>query len=535
MQSELEQLSQDLSKKPVSELVSEVFGDKPQMCVSTTRQPAQHTEEHIYEVLKTCKGLVENNRQFIRDNMYAFWPPSTLAYKNSFKDFQSGMKRIQMVRKTQKILNVDISKVLLHFRNSLDELTQEEWTLENVGAKAKELADSVTLYHSEKDLFMDHGAGWRFLRWGLLVGTPGLAIAPVMVLLGREETIKRLRVARKCARVQEEKMAVEAKKAAKLQKHSRMYNKVMGYSTGDGQKSPHDEVSEPRNVKVRTLREEPTETRDKAKGFLRPMHHESHLPEKGPFVSRPQPRFENVQRPEDRPPKPFISFEEYSTGYRHLLVEEQPSPAYNPPTKGAKERAKRKSARRSEPADEINPFAPGGSFFAPDPETGARPGQPESPRPQSRAQHPPDGASHTPQPAQTETQPGAPQGMSDSERQLHFKHLMLQRAYERKRQASSAPRLRLGGPRNPEKQLGTAPDDAPGPVGAFYAGPVVNHHLRAKANGGLDRDAEGERLPQGKADKGHGAEVAELEQKLKESWVERGRSKRAKNTEDWGR
>lgn len=534
MQSELEQLSQDLSKNSVSELVAEVFGHKPQMRVSTARQPTQHTEEHIHKVLKTSKGLIENHRQFIRDNMYAFWPPSTLAYKNSFEDFQSGMKRIKMVRKTQKILNMDISKVLLSFRNQLDELTEEEWTLENVGAKAKELADSVTLYNTEKDLFMEHGAGWKFLRWSLLVGTPGLSVVPVMVLLGQKETLKRLRVARQCARNQEEKMAVEARKAAQLQKRSRLHSKVMGYSTGKGQDSPDDQVSEPRNVKVRISKEEPTETESKAKGFLRPMHHESHLPEKGPFVSKPQPRFEPVQRPEDRPPKQFISFEEFSTGSRHILREEYSDPAYSPPTKRATKRANRKPVRRSEPADEINPFAPGGSFFAPDPETGSRSSQPESTRPQSRADHPPDSASHTLQTAHTKTQPGPLQGMSDSQRQLHFKHLMLQKAYERKRQASSAPRLKIeeSGPR---KQPGAAADDAPGPVGAFFAGPVVNHPLRVKANGKPAGDVEGGSLSQGGADKGHGAEVAELEQIVKESWVERRRSKGAKNTEDWGR
>lgn len=536
MQSELERLSQDLSNNTVSELVAEVFGDNPKMLVKSTLQRVQHTEEYIHEVLKTSKGLIENHRQFIRDNMYAFWPPSTLAYKNSFKEFQNGMKRIKMVRKTEKILNMDISKVLRYFRNSLDELTQEEWTLENVGAKAKELADSVTLYNTEKDLFMEHGAGWKFLRWSLLGGTPGLSIVPVMVLLGQEETLKRLRDARKCARVQEEKMLVEAKKAAQLRKYSRLHNKVMGYSTGEGQKSPDDQVSEPRNLKVPIPKEEPTRTQDKAKGFLRPMHHESHLPEKGPFVSKRQPRFENVQRPEDRPPKQFISVSEFFSGFRHILDEEKSGLAYNPPTKRPEKNAKRKSARRSEPADGINPFAPGGSFFAPDPETRSTLSQPESTHPQRRTDHPSDSTSRTPQPETTETQPGPIQGMSDSERQLHFKHLMLQKAYEKKRQASSAPRLKLGEPepRNPAKQPGAAADDAPGPVGAFYAGPVVNHPLRVKASGGPARDVEGERLPQGEADKGLDAEVAELEQKVNESWVERGTSKGARNTKNLG-
>lgn len=496
-------------------------------------QQKQHTEGYIHEVLKASKGLLENHRQFIRDNLYAFWPPSTLAYKNSFEEFQSGMKRIKLERKRYEILNTDISKVLLYFRNSLDELTEEEWTLEIVGNKAKQLADSVTLYNTEKDIFMEHGVGWKFLRWGLFVGMPGLSVVPAMVLLGQEETLARLRKARQCARVLEEKLAVEAKKAAKLQKYSRMHGKVMGYSTGKRQKSPDEQVSEPRNVKVPIPAEKSMETPAKAK-FLRPIHPESHLPEKGPFVSQPQPHFSPVQKPQDRPPKQFISLKEFMTGQRHILDVKQPESAQNPPRRRPEKPAKKKSARRSEPAGEINPFEPGGSFFEPEPETSARLGQPESTRPHT--QNPPDGASRTLQPEHAGTQPGSFQAMSDSERRLHFKQLVLQKAYERKVQASSAQRLRLGEPEPayPVDKPGAAPNDAPGPVGAFYAGPVVNHPLRVQKNGRLARDVEGQCPPQGEPGKGHDVEVAGLEQNVKESWVERGRSNRA-NKADRGR
>lgn len=520
LQSELERLSQDLSKNSASELVAEVIGNVPKMRIRTDKEAKLHTEEYIHEVLKSSKGLVETHRQFIRDNLYAFWQPSTLAYKNSFEEFQSGMRRIKMARENKNILNIDISKVLLHFRNKLDELTEEEWTSEKVGVKAKELADCVTLYDTEKDLFMEHGVGWKFLRWGLFVGMPGLSVVPAMVLLGKEETLARLRKARKCARVLEERLAAEANKAANLQELSRLHSKATGHSAGEGQKSTNDQVSEPRNVKVKIHREEPTGIPDKAKGVLRSIHPESHLPEKGPFVSKPQPRLVNVPKPQDRPPRP-ISLEEFKTGSRHILSEEQPDPAQRSPWKRSQKRTKPKSARRSSPADEINPFAPGGSFFAPERETGTRSRQPESTLPRS----PPGDASRTLQPEHKETQPGPIQAMSDSERRLHYQHLVLQKAYEKKRQASAAQRLELD-----DLKPGAAPGNAPGPVGAFYAGPLVDHPLRRQAKGEFTRGDDQRPLP-GESDKGHDAEVAELEQKVKESWVERGRSKSDNNTD----
>lgn len=535
IQSDLEQLSQDLANNSASELVAEVLaGEEPRTRISVERKPKEHTEESIHEVLKASKGPMDNHRQFIRDNLYAFWSPSPLAYKNSFKEFQSGMTRIKMTRKKEKVLNTDISKVLRNFRNSLDELAEEEWTLEKVGNKAKDLADSVTYYNTERDIFMENGAGWKFLRWGLLVGMPGLSVVPMMVLLGKEETRTRLRIARRAATVLEEKLAVEARKAAKLQDLSRLHTEVMGQSTGKSQVSPDDQVSEPRNIKIKIREVEPVEAQDKAKWFLRPIQPESNLPEKGPFVSQPQPRLLPVQRPGDLPRRHFLNFEEFRTGSRHILAEKQPEPAHKHPQPRPKKPAKFKPVRRPEPADEINPFEPGGSFFAPDPEeTGTRSSQAETTPSPTRTQQPSDDASHKPQ-RDKKTQPEAFQGLSDSERRrLHFRHLMLEKAYEKKRRAEAAQRLGLGESTtgHPVKQPGAAPDGAPGPLGAFYAGPVVNHPLRLKASGRLARDDKDGRLPQDEVDTGRRTELAELEQNLKESWVERGRSNLAKNAD----
>lgn len=508
IQSELERLERELFEEPVSELVAEVVGDHPKKRISTLRERKQPTEKYIHEILKASKAPVGNPRQFIKDNLYAFWPPSTLAYKNSFSEFQSGMRRIQMTREKEKILNVDISKVLHHFRNSLDALTEEEWTLENVGNTAKKLADSVTYYSTEKDILMDHAAGWKFLRWALLVGSPGLSVVPMMLLLGRYETLKRLRIARRCANVKEEQLAVEAKRVMEQDQLLRLA-KGRRHSTWEGERSADDEVSEPRNVKVRMRENELAGTQDKAKGFLRPIHHESHLPEIGPFWSPPKPKPIRPPRPEPEPePEPLppqpITPEEFKTGQRHILRNDQPGPANNrsPRSRRVNKRARQKPARKPEPADEISPFEPGGAFFAPETEAGTSFGQPESMHPQRRTQPPPDSSSHVLKPADTETPPGPfMRGMSDKERQAYIELMMAQKVYDKARLERSAAQLRASGEptrRNPVKQEDSGtPADARGATGSFYAGkPVHNHPLRIQADGGRLRDDEGERQPE---------------------------------------
>ncbi|KAG8161858.1 hypothetical protein KVR01_008845 [Diaporthe batatas] len=501
--SELARLDRQLFKQPVSGLVAEIVGDEPKKRISPEREWKRLEEEYIHEVLKASKAPLDNHRQFIRDNLYAFFPPSTLAYKNSFNEFQSSMNRIKLEQKEKRILNVDISKVLLYFRNSLGELTEENWTLENVGDKAKELADSVTYYSTEKDQLMDHGAGWKFLRWALFVGSPGLSVVPMMVLLGQKETLKRLRIARQCAAVKEEQLGLEAKRA-KRQAELGHYAGINRRSTGDGQRSPFDQVSEPRNVKVRKHNNDPTRTQNEAKAFLRPTHPELHLPEKGPFWSQPRPQPVPDREPEaERPalPPQHISPEEFKTGQRHILSMGQTDLALDrsPWSRRVNKRVKKTPAPKPEPAAEIHPFEPGGSFFAPAAQTGAGSAQSENLDTERRAHKPQDINSNGSKPPPPDTTGFFMRGMSQQERRSHLDLLVAGEAEDELRQARAAAQMRppetstIG---NSMEQGRVVPTDVPDGIGPFFAGKPVNHPLRTQAERGRPMDDEGERQPQ---------------------------------------
>lgn len=479
--------------------MSEVVGDEPKKRISAERQWKRLEEEYIHEVLKASKAPLDSHRQFIRDNLYAFFPPSTIAYKNSFNEFQSCMSRIKMERGAHNILNMDISKVLHHFRNSLGELTEEEWTLENVGNKAKELADSVTYYSTKEDKLMDHAAGWKFLRWALLVGSPGLSVVPMMVLLGQEETIKRIRKARQSAKVKEDQLGVEAERARRQAELGR-YAGIKRYSRGKGQGSPDDQVSEPRNVKVRKHEDDSTGTRNEAKAVLRPIHHESNLPEKGPFWSPPRPQPVPDREPEaERPalaPK-HISPEEFKTGRRHLLsIDQTDLVSDRAPQSRRVNKSVKKPARKPEPAPEIHPFEPGGSFFAPEAEAGAGFAQSEGPNARGRAHNPQDTSSSIgSKPPPPETPGPFMQGMSDEERWCHHDLLMACAAEDKERRARAAAQLRPpeeSTRRNPMEQDRGTPTDVPVGVGPFFAGKHVDHPIRIH---GRPMEEKGERRP----------------------------------------
>ncbi|KAI3397538.1 hypothetical protein diail_10631 [Diaporthe ilicicola] len=529
IQSELKRLQQDLSNHSASEVVAGIIDGKPEHRISLTRDPVEPTGEYIHAVLKASKGPLDSHRQFIKDNLYAFWPPSPMAYRNSFTEFQSGMSRIKMERSSAKVLNMDISKVLVYLRNDLRQLSEGEWTHESLGAKAKSLADSVTYYDTEKDHAMDHGAGWKFLRWGLLVGMPGLSVVPMMVLLGRNESLKRLRMARKSASSREEQMARDAKIAAKRAKVLRLRAHQRGQPMLDDQNTVEDEVSKRRNVKIRNGNHKPAEPPSGAAQFLRPIN-ESSLPEKGPFVSQPRPERDSAI---DQSPAPqFLSLNDWKTGHRRIWdVKQADSADAAPSRKWPKERRKR--TMRSGPADQIHPFEEGGSFFTPDPETEAS--RPESAQQPRRTFHPPDGPSHMLLPRHSEeaeretghTGPFLRSTMSNNEYVAHIEHVRGLNEEKSIRQAMHARQRRLKQPRSgyPVEQPGGLRSEVGDAFGPFYADEPVPHPARTNSTGANATEYGFKQVPRQEA------EDPKVVKNVKESWVKPGTSKRAQKRE----
>lgn len=535
IQSDLELLDRDLSHPSNSEVVADIVGEQPRLRIALMRERVEHTQEYVHAVLRASKRPLDNHRQFIKDNLYAFWPPSMTAYRNSFTELQSGMKRIRMERKSARILNIDTSKVLRYMRNDLSELSQDQWTLEEVGTKAKKLADSVTYYDTDKDHAMDHGAGWKFLRWGLLLGMPGLSVVPMMVLLGREESLKRLRLARACARTQEERMAVEAKKAAKLLKASRLRARHMGQPTLDDLGTLVDQVHEPRNVKLRVERVEPTGHPSEAE-FLKPIN-ESSLPEQGPFVSQPRPQSDPDT--DERPSPLFLSRDVFKAGFRHILGTEQSDSADAPlPREPLVTRTNQ--AARSEPAEQIHPFGKGGSFFIPDPQTETRSNLPESMRQRGGAFCPPEGPSHMlrhthPEKDENMQGPFLKSSMQHSEYLAHIEYLKALNTAKRNRHALNSRLHRLEQPRAgyPVEHPGGIPKDGSDVSGPFGVGKPVSHSATTQANGGPATKSAFKRLPREEIKKEHNAGSSEVVQELNQSWAKPGTSKRAQKPKNY--
>lgn len=508
IQTELQQFDEKISAHQGRKDVTIGMDDHDSIGRLTMRRIHERTEDYIHQVLKAWKGPIDDHAQFIRENLYAFWAPSKAAYRESFTELQDGMRRVLLHKETKNIENADISKVLLYFKNCLAEIPEDQWVSEAVGNTAKGLADAVEYYDIKKDQVMSHGAGWKFLRWGLFNGMSGQSVVPMMLLLGREESLKRLREARKVVVQLEEDAATAAREKEEELKRSKVRITYTGNPLReDPDKAQQAGLAEPRNVKVPIKEEEEEELPpSKTEHFLRPLH-ESRSGE-GPYASKVPNRSYTLDA---SPPVQFLEPEDFKAGYRHLLNSDTGKDAeqYAPPLwKVAENRKQAVLARTQEAAavpvqpegpgpfrvsglDEDSSRRPGstlgegpGSQPPPRPPYSAdRPFPPEGPGPMMRPMHPEDG----PEPkgpdgpvATTERGPFAA-GEPIKDLKAHVEHI---RKLNMERTVRSDKRLRRDRLKQVRTDFGLKPlgglpmdlrDSGNGP---FWAGEVAYHPLR---------------------------------------------------------
>lgn len=314
--SEVKRLQVDLKRYAVKKesVDSETRSLMEQIHIGVENSLPEPTEEYVRDILMFWKHAVDDPRHFVHDNLYAFWPISLPALRLSFRELQLNKYRIKLEMGKKY---VDISKILTTFRAKLTKIPADEWTAERVGDVVKAIVDRVKYYDAEENQVMDRSAGWKLLRWALLHGRTGFSVIPMMVYMGRHETMKRLRVARNIAEKEENKLAEKLEK--KRFKSSPMYNSI---SLKKVKQKGADWATATMPIIANNLTElekiQWNHPQGKEPNFLRPLH------TKGPFASRPPPpRPLDVPRrtPKDvkRAPQ-FMDFEVWKSATRHLDV-----------------------------------------------------------------------------------------------------------------------------------------------------------------------------------------------------------------------
>jgi glutamyl-tRNA synthetase len=158
----------------------------PHLCFDNSYDGSISSQNYIHRALQISPQLPNDlsYESWVKDNSYLFWglPPPLL---------ESRLKEI-MDRPCLIWIKDEVSSLAAAMDFILDKIssiTTEDWGPRNLTEAAKSIGDRIRFEER-------NGGGWKFLRWALLAGNNGPSVALVMELLGREETMRRLELAK---------------------------------------------------------------------------------------------------------------------------------------------------------------------------------------------------------------------------------------------------------------------------------------------------------------------------------------------------
>ncbi|KAK3940343.1 mitochondrial putative glutamate--tRNA ligase [Diplogelasinospora grovesii] len=177
-------ISPDSISKPVVPTTPGVSGSQLQGHILDVLRINKVPETQIIAT-PSRKDVLEG---FVTQNKYLFWGIPEHVFEERFKDLDINTEKISLA---DRIEHVTPTEVVHFFLDTLEEVPDNLWTTEHLRGLAENAASNFITYADGNET-RNKSAGYKFLRWALMGGDHGPALAAVMKLLGREETMFRL-------------------------------------------------------------------------------------------------------------------------------------------------------------------------------------------------------------------------------------------------------------------------------------------------------------------------------------------------------
>ncbi|KAI0115808.1 hypothetical protein GGR51DRAFT_546122 [Nemania sp. FL0031] len=136
---------------------------------------------------------------YLKRNVYLFWEIPEQEYIDRLQDQQAILNKIVVQEtiggETQKHPR-KVSELATTLLECLRGIPEEDWTEQNIKSTIGPFIKSIGYFSDEKPF---QAWGWKFLRWVVSASTAGPALVPSMVLLGKEQTLSRVRRAGRVA------------------------------------------------------------------------------------------------------------------------------------------------------------------------------------------------------------------------------------------------------------------------------------------------------------------------------------------------
>lgn len=149
--------------------------------------------DYILKALNISRVSYENPSNSLESAKYMFWRIPDRALQQSLDVLWNEITSVTHEGNTQSF-----EKVLTLLIEDLSSVKESDWNENYLPRHVTSLANSIVV-HEKSGKTMDVGGGYKFLRWALLNSMHGAQIVPLMVLLGKQETIERLSVAKTLA------------------------------------------------------------------------------------------------------------------------------------------------------------------------------------------------------------------------------------------------------------------------------------------------------------------------------------------------
>ncbi len=134
--------------------------------------------------------------EFLKRNEYFFRPVHNPILDPLAYDSRGGQVTKVHSSNGENSILVDAPRIpvrqLVEAANMIEGITQESWTEENLKGGIQRIISDVWGTAKEPLKRMSYRALFHYLRWAIAEGVEGSSIVDMMVILGRETTIKRL-------------------------------------------------------------------------------------------------------------------------------------------------------------------------------------------------------------------------------------------------------------------------------------------------------------------------------------------------------
>ncbi|KAI0127521.1 glutamyl-tRNA synthetase [Xylariales sp. AK1849] len=163
--------------------------------------------DYVFRIIELDKKSFTSPSKYIERNAYLFWAIPKSIYSDTLAKAMDNIETLYLhdpsdsIPGAQEIRNIEkpitVPSLLSSLTSLLQEVPEQQWTKEDLERPVTALIKTI---YAQPATGQATVWGNRFLRWILFADKPGPALIPSMEVLGRDEVLRRVEVAKEAAR-----------------------------------------------------------------------------------------------------------------------------------------------------------------------------------------------------------------------------------------------------------------------------------------------------------------------------------------------